>query len=123
MAAPVIDQQTTGYRLCKLCEAGCGLEIVARGKTVVSIRGDKEDVFSKGYICPKGAALKHLHDDPDRLRTPLIKRDGVFRPASWGEAFAEVERGLRAVIETDGGSAVGLFIGNQVSDSYMWLEY
>jgi anaerobic selenocysteine-containing dehydrogenase len=51
-------------------------------------------VFSAGYICPKGVALKDLHEDPDRLRTPLIKRNGVFVPATWDEAFAEIEKRL-----------------------------
>jgi hypothetical protein len=66
----------TAYRTCPLCEAGCGLQITLRGDDVVRIRGDRDDVFSHGYICPKGSTLKQLHEDPDRIRTPLIKRDG-----------------------------------------------
>ena len=62
----------TAFRTCPLCEAGCGLEITLRGRTdgeeVARIRGDRDDVFSKGYICPKGSTLKQLHEDPDRLR-------------------------------------------------------
>ena len=68
----------TAYRTCPLCEAGCGLEITLRGDDVVRIRGDRDDVFSHGFICPKGSTLKQLHEDPDRVRTPLIKRDGDF---------------------------------------------
>ena len=45
--------------------------------TVTRIRGDRDDVFSKGFICPKGSTLRQLHEDPDRLRRPLVKRDGV----------------------------------------------
>ena len=86
----------TSYRTCPLCEAGCGLEISLRGDDVVRIRGDRDDVFSHGYICPKGSTLKQLHEDPDRVRTPLVKRDGRFVEASWDEAFAEVERRLLA---------------------------
>ena len=82
------------YRICPLCEACCGLEIRTEGAQVVSIRGAENDVFSRGYLCPKGVSLKDLHEDPDRLRTPLIKRDGVFVEASWDEAFAEIERRL-----------------------------
>ena len=55
---------------------------------VTRIRGDRDDVFSHGFICPKGSTLKQLHDDPDRVRTPLIKRDGVF-------VAGDVGRGLR----------------------------
>ena len=84
----------TAFRTCPLCEAGCGLEITLRGDEVVRIRGDRDDVFSHGFICPKGSTLKQLHEDPDRLRTPLIKRDGGFVEATWDEAFAEIERRL-----------------------------
>jgi len=64
--------ETTHHRICPLCEACCGLEIKTRGNQVISIRGHDADVFSAGYICPKGVALKDLHEDPDRLRKPLI---------------------------------------------------
>ena len=82
----------TAYRTCPLCEAGCGLEISLEGEAVTRIRGDRDDVFSRGYICPKGSTLRQLHDDPDRLRTPLVRRDGVLVPATWDEAFAEAAR-------------------------------
>ncbi|MEA2368690.1 MAG: hypothetical protein QOH38_1408, partial [Thermoleophilaceae bacterium] len=66
---------TTAYATCPLCEATCGLELtLANGDGVVGIRGDAEDVFSHGFICPKGASLKALHEDPDRLKTPLVRR-------------------------------------------------
>ena len=70
--------ETTHYRTCPLCEATCGLELTVRDGEVVRIRGDRDDVFSKGFICPKGTTLGKLHQDPDRLRTPLVRRDGVL---------------------------------------------
>ena len=48
------------------------------GEEVTRIRGDRDDVFSHGFICPKGSTLWDLHTDPDRVRTPLVKRDGEF---------------------------------------------
>lgn len=102
----------TVTRICPVCEACCGLELkVADGK-VLSIRGHDADVFSAGYICPKGVALKDLHEDPDRLRTPLVRRDGRLVPASWDEAFAEIERRLVPIVERDGRDAVALVFGN-----------
>ena len=100
------------YHACPLCEATCGLEIRTRGRAVVAIRGDAEDVFSRGFICPKGYAVKELDADPDRLRTPLIKRNGRFEPASWEEAFAEVERRLMPIIAEHGRDAVAVYLGN-----------
>ena len=108
-----IDEATrTAYRTCPLCEAGCGLEITVTDGAVTRIRGDQQDVFSHGYICPKGSTLRQLHDDPDRLRRPLVKRDGVHVEVDWPEAWAEVERGLRAVITRTGHESIGVYVGN-----------
>ena len=80
------------YRTCHLCEATCGLELHLEDDRIALVRGDRDDVFSHGYLCPKGTALKHLDADPDRVRTPLVKDgDGRFRPASWDEAFARID--------------------------------
>ncbi len=100
------------FRTCPLCEAGCGLEITVVDAAVTRIRGDMADVFSKGYICPKGSTLKQLHDDPDRLRRPLVKRDGVHVEVTWEEAFAEVDRLLNKVISTTGRQTVAVYLGN-----------
>ena len=102
---------TTSYRTCPLCEATCGLELTVEGGEVTRIRGDRDDVFSRGFICPKGSTLKGLHDDPDRLRTPLVKRDGVFVEATWAEAWAEIERRLVPVLDRDRDS-VAIYAGN-----------
>ena len=92
-----MSEQTTAYATCPLCEATCGLEFgVERngGQRVTSIRGDREDVFSHGFLCPKGASLRPLHEDPDRLHAPLVRRDGELVPARWDEAFAVIDERL-----------------------------
>ncbi len=70
----------------------CGLEITVRGDEVTGIRPRKEDVFSKGHICPKGTTLGQLHSDPTRLRGPVVRDGDGFRPVSWDEAFETCER-------------------------------
>lgn len=121
---PALGEITrTAIRTCPLCEAGCGLEIAFRDDEVVRIRGDRDDVFSKGFLCPKGTALKQLHDDPDRLRQPLVRRDGVHVPVSWEEAYAEVERRLLPVIEAHGRDAVAVYLGNPSAHSLSALLY
>ncbi|HEY2928539.1 molybdopterin-dependent oxidoreductase [Piscinibacter sp.] len=122
MAATAPDE-TVHHRICPLCEACCGLEIRMQGGTVQSIRGHDADVFSAGYICPKGVALKDLHEDPDRLRTPLIKRDGRFVEASWDEAFAEIERRLPPILAAHGKDAVATTIGNPSAHKFGLLLY
>ena len=100
------------FRTCPLCEAGCGLAITVKDSQVTHIRGDMEDVFSKGFICPKGSTLKQLHDDPDRLLTPMIKRDGVHVQATWAEAWSVVDAGLNRVIKNFGRESIGTYLGN-----------
>jgi anaerobic selenocysteine-containing dehydrogenase len=102
----------TVFRTCPLCEATCGLEIEIVDDHVKRIRGDREHVMSAGFICPKGSTLKQLHEDPDRLRTPMIKVDGVHRPASWDEAFALIATRFNEVTEKYGRSALGIYVGN-----------
>lgn len=97
---------------CPLCEACCNLEITTRGREVVSVRGDQRDPFSQGFICPKGAAIGALDRDPDRLRRPLVKRDGKHVEVSWEEAFAEIDRRLNAILAAHGRDAVGVYLGN-----------
>ena len=97
---------------CPLCEATCGLTVTTADAAITDIRGDREDVFSHGFICPKAYALKELDADPDRLRRPLVRRDGRFVPVGWDEAFAEIDRGLNAVIAAHGRQAVGVYLGN-----------
>jgi anaerobic selenocysteine-containing dehydrogenase len=103
---------TTAHVTCPLCEATCGVEITLDGDRVTGVRGDADDVFSQGFICPKGGSLGAVHHDPDRLRAPLVKRDGEFAEVSWDEAFAEVERRLMPLIEAHGRDAVAVYIGN-----------
>ncbi|MCG6912193.1 MAG: molybdopterin-dependent oxidoreductase, partial [Deltaproteobacteria bacterium] len=103
---------TTHYQTCSLCEATCGLTITVEDGRVVSVRGDKKNPFSRGYLCPKGAAIGSLHHDPDRLRRPLVRRDGALVEVSWEEAFKAVEKGLMPIVEKHGRDAVGVFLGN-----------
>jgi anaerobic selenocysteine-containing dehydrogenase len=103
-------------RICPLCEACCGLSLTVSDSggqaRVIAIRGDEHDVFSRGYICPKAVALKDLEDDPDRLRGPLVKRDGRFVEASWDEAYAEIARRLPPLLAEHGRDALAFTLGN-----------
>ena len=102
----------TALRICPLCEATCGLTLTIDGDRVTGARGDGDDVFSAGFICPKGAAFPELDGDPDRLRRPMVRRDGELREAGWDEAFAAVASGLRPLIEEHGPDAVAVVLGN-----------
>ncbi|MFI2781862.1 molybdopterin oxidoreductase family protein [Streptomyces sp. ALB3] len=102
----------TALRVCPLCEATCGLTLTIEGTEVTGARGDREDVFSQGFICPKGASFGGLDADPDRLRAPLVRMDGVLREATWDEAFDAIAARIPALIQEHGKQAVGVFLGN-----------
>jgi anaerobic selenocysteine-containing dehydrogenase len=108
-----VTYSPTHLRICPLCEATCGLELAVEDGRVTAVAGDAEDVFSGGYLCPKGVALADLHDDPDRLTSPLLRQaDGTHVAVSWEEAFTQIDRRLRAVIDAHGREAVGIYAGN-----------
>ena len=113
----------TVFRTCPLCEAGCGLEITVKDERVTRIRGDRDDVFSHGFICPKGSTLKQLHEDPDRLRKPLVKRNGVHVEVEWDEAWREVRAGINGVIERHGRQAFAVYQGNPSAHSLSALTF
>src|SRR6266700_1943183 len=111
------------YATCPLCEATCGLEIETRGREILSIRGDTQDVFSHGYICPKAYSLKELHADPDCIREPLVRRDDRWLSVSWEDAFAEIERGLMPLLQEGGRDALAIYIGNPNAHNLASLLY
>ena len=102
------------HRSCPLCEAHCGIavEVDRREGRVRTVRGDEADPFSRGYICPKAYGLKGLQEDPDRIRQPLVKRDGHFVPVDWEEALELVATRLREIRDAHGPNAIGTYLGN-----------
>lgn len=107
-----IRGMSTALRICPFCEATCGLTLTISDGRVTGARGDRDDVFSAGFICPKGASFGELDNDPDRLTQPLIRRDGELTEATWDEAYAVVAERLGAVIAEHGGASVGVYLGN-----------
>jgi len=108
---------------CPLCEAMCGLVIQVQDGRVAGIRGNRDDVWSRGHICPKGAALGALHDDPDRIRQPLIKVEGQWQEVSWDAAFRRCTELLTPVIERYGIGAVTAYTGNPLAHSFSLARY
>src|SRR5918999_682953 len=111
------------YRTCPFCEATCGLEIETDGHEVVSVRGDADDVFSRGFICPKAYGIKQLHEDPDRLTAPLVRRNGELVEATLDEAFEEIARRLSPILAEHGRNAVAVYIGNPNAHNLSALLY
>ncbi len=106
---------TRACATCVLCEAACGIVLESEGREVLSVRGDPEDPFSQGYVCPKVVGMKELYDDPDRVRRPLVREPGgTFREASWEEALSRAARGIRAA-RADHRDGLAIYQGNPVA--------
>jgi len=107
-----MSQPTTHVATCPLCEATCGLVVTLRRGRIETIRGDAADPFSRGYVCPKAIAIGEIRDDPDRLRTPRIRRGDRWLEVSWDDAFAEIDARLTPVLQQHGRDAVATYLGN-----------
>src|SRR3954447_13122080 len=102
----------TVHRQCTLCEAHCGIDVEVEGDVVVRITGDAEDPISRGYICPKAAAVADLYTDPDRLRRPVRRVGTEWEEIGWDEALDLAADGLRSVQRRHGNDAVATYFGN-----------
>lgn len=119
---------------CRICEALCGMTATVDDGTLVELRPNKDHPISRGIACPKGIAMKEIVNDPDRVLTPLRRKDGAprgvggpeqFEPVSWERALDEIGARLRQTIDAHGPRSIGAFLGNPVYFSYsppMWVK-
>jgi anaerobic selenocysteine-containing dehydrogenase len=112
------SETQTHFRTCPLCEGMCGVKITLKSGRIESIRPDEDNVWSRGHICPKGTTLGAIHDDPDRIRRPMIRENDNWREASWDEALRYCEKLIHKVHAARGSSAMSLFTGNMVGKSF-----
>jgi anaerobic selenocysteine-containing dehydrogenase len=106
----------------------CGVIIETKGDVITSIKGDPDDPLSRGHICPKAVALQDLHNDPDRLRQPLVrvnKAPGHFehKPISWDEALDRAAAAIVETVHTHGVDAIGAYFGNPSVHNYGMLTH
>ncbi|HSC83352.1 MAG TPA: molybdopterin oxidoreductase family protein [Pseudomonas sp.] len=115
--------KTLHHRACHLCEAICGLSIetetLADGsQQILSIKGDAQDSFSRGHICPKAVALQDIQNDPDRVRQPMRRNGNEWQAIGWDEAFALVAERLSAIQAAHGRNSVAIYQGNPSVHNY-----
>ena len=102
----------TIHRVCTLCEATCGISVEVEGREVLGVRGDPEDPFSRGHICPKAHGLVELQNDPDRLRVPMRRTPSGFEEIPWEDATLLAADSLARIRDEHGADAVALYRGN-----------
>ncbi len=100
------------YRTCNLCEAMCGIEVHHQGDKITTIKGDADDPFSEGHICPKATALEDVYHDKNRLKHPIKRTENGWEEISWEQAFDEITDNLLRIQAEHGNNAVGIYLGN-----------
>ena len=114
---------TEHRRTCTLCEATCGIVVTVDGGRATAVRGDPDDPFSRGHVCPKAVALLDVQGDPDRLRQPMRREGDTWRAIGWDEALDEAATRLREVQARHGHDAVATYVGNPTVHSLGAMLY
>ncbi|MFN7847388.1 MAG: formate dehydrogenase subunit alpha [Bacteroidota bacterium] len=90
-----VDKKTR--TVCTYCGVGCNLEVAVSGGKIKSIQAPYDAAANAGHTCLKGRFAFSFYNHPDRLKTPLIKRNGVFEPATWEEAYDYIAKELTRI--------------------------
>lgn len=106
---------------CSFCGCGCSLWVHTLQGRLVKVTPKVEDSVNRATLCVRGHYGSDYLIHPDRLKSPLIRRDGELRPASWEEALAEVTQALRRISDYSGPTAVGLFGSAQCTNEENYL--
>ena len=91
---------------CSYCGVGCNLEASIKDGKVVAIDTPKETEVNAGHTCIKGRYAFGFYDHPDRLRSPLVKRNGKFEEASWDEAYDYIKEKIEKIKNENGPDAI-----------------
>lgn len=82
-----INATETTRTVCTYCGVGCNLEVSTAENEILSIRAPYDAEANMGHTCLKGRYAFQFYDHEDRLRSPLIKKNGQFEAVSWDEAY------------------------------------
>ena len=108
--------------ICPYCGVGCRLELGVEDERVVSITPDREGPVNRGQACVKGRfGLDEIVHHPDRLTTPLIRRNGRLVEASWEEALDLVAKKFTEIKNEYGPDSLGAFSSSRCTNEENYL--
>jgi len=109
---------------CTACAVGCRMALQSSSNRLIRHLGVDSDPVNHGWLCDKGRFSYEQTDNPDRLRTPLVRKDGQLVEASWNEALTAAAAGLRRVHDTAGPEAIAVLGGARLAneDAYAWAK-
>lgn len=101
-----VKPEETTRTICTYCGVGCNLEVSTRNGEILSIQAPYEAEANGGHTCLKGRYAFKFYNHPDRLTSPMIKRNGEFEEVSWDEAYDYIVDEFRRIIREDGPDAI-----------------
>ena len=106
---------------CSYCGTGCNFYLHVKNNAVVKVSSDYDAPVNRGNLCIKGRYGYDFIQSEDRIKTPLIKQDGVFREASWDEALGLIASRFKELIATYGPEKVGAFSSARCTNEENYL--
>lgn len=101
-----VHVEETTRTVCTYCGVGCNLEVSTSNGEILSIQAPYDAAANGGHTCLKGRYAFKFYNHPERLKTPLIKRNGVFEEATWDEAYDHITSEFKRIIASDGPDAI-----------------
>jgi len=110
---------------CPYCGTGCNFDLNVKDGQVVGVTSNPDSDVNGRALCVKGRFGYNFIHHPDRLRTPLIKKNGEFVEASWSEAIGLVAEKLGAIKKDFGSDALGIFSSARCTneENYLMMKF
>ena len=102
------------FSTCGYCGVGCGLYIGVKNGKAVYTKGNPKHFVNQGTLCPKGLSEHQIVNSPERIQTPLIKKDGALIESTWDETYTKVADEFKRIAKTHGQKAVGVISTGQL---------
>lgn len=118
MAGKGIERVLT---VCPYCGTGCGMYLVVENGRIVGVEPDGLHPVNEGELCVKGYYGYHHINSPERLTSPLVKKNGRFVAVPWGEALDFVARRLMRIREETGADAIALFASARATNEENYI--
>src|SRR5271169_733525 len=106
---------------CAHCSNGCKVTLSVRNNEILRANNRDLSGINGDFLCAKGRFGYDFTKHPERLRLPLIRRNGKLRPATWEEAIGEVATRLAEIHKKNGGSAIGFIGSNRTTNEENYL--
>lgn len=116
----MIDYKTI-YTICPFCGTGCGILLEVMNGRLEGVLPCKTNPINEGKLCIKGWSAHEFVDSPERLKKPLIRKEGRLEEVEWDEALAFVASRLKAITKEHGPDSFGAFSSAKCTNEENYL--